>query len=157
MTETTELRRVEDVHEAVRLVDFSDVIVYEARARRRDGGFDELPESSLNDNGEGAVVVQMLINDDPTLIAVRAQTQARTNTAVLSYDAAAVFNKSEPFTMGRSILPTFVSNVAMMALWPYLRKGMQDLASTVGDPSFRMGLLRLGDVQVDLTDVPPST
>ena len=148
-----EPRTVSDLMEAVTLLEFVDITVYEVRGRRRDGGFGDLPEDSTDDKGAGQLQVNLLMNDGPEILAIRAQCVTSSADVVVSYDAAALYRKAEPVKFDRAISAAFVENVAIMTLYPFLREGVHEVSSRLGFP-IKMGLIKREEIGLHLTDVP---
>ena len=111
----TDLRTVNDLKEAVSLLEFVDVIVYETRGQRRDGGFGDLLEDSTNDQGSGQLRMDLLINDGAEIVAIRAQCITSSPEVVVSYDAAALYRKAEPFALDRATSEAFIANVGLVS------------------------------------------
>lgn len=151
----TEPRTVTDLHEAVSLLDFADVIVYETRGQRRDGGFDDLLEDNTNDQGNGELRMDVLVQDGPEGMAIRAQCITSSADVVVSYDAAVVYRKAEPLRLDGATTSAFIVNVGLMTLYPFLREGVHEVSARLGFP-IKLGLLKRGETEVRLNGVQPN-
>ena len=151
----TEPRTVTDLHEAVALLEFADVIVYETRGQRRDGGFDDLLEDSTNGQGNGELRMDLLVQDGPEGLAIRAQCITSSPDVVVSYDAAVVYRKAEPLKLDGATTSAFIVSAGLMTLYPFLREGVHEVSSRLGFP-IKMGLLKRGEAEVRLNGVQAS-
>ncbi|MGN6128739.1 MAG: hypothetical protein ACTHOK_00185 [Nocardioidaceae bacterium] len=77
-------------------------------------------------------------------IEVRCVMEVLTSKARLLADIAAIFRSSEPLAVDPGVLDDFTQNVAVMALFPYLRESVQNSAARLGVPPPVLGLLRRG-------------
>jgi len=151
----TDPRIVTDLEEAVSLLEFEDVVVYEARAQRRDGGFEDLIEDTTNDEGHGELRIDLLVQDSDQWLAVRAQCVTGSAEAVVTYDAAVVYRKAEPMKMDTATTTAFITRVGLMTLYPFLREGVHQASSRVGTTPIKLGLLKAGQANVQLGHSQP--
>lgn len=152
----TDLRTITDLGEAVSLLEFVDVIVYESRGQRRDGGFaDLLEEEATNEPGIGQIKMDLLVMDSPDVLAIRAQCITASADVVVSYDAAALYRKAEPIALDGPTSEAFVANVGIMTLYPFLREGVHEVSSRLGSP-IKLGLLKREQNEVQLTAIQPT-
>jgi hypothetical protein len=151
----TEPRTITDLQEAVSLLEFVDIIVYESRGQRRDGGFDDLLEDSTNGQGNGELRMDLLVQDGPEGLAIRAQCVTSSRDVVVSYDAAALYRKAEPMVLDAATASAFIGSSALMTLYPFLREGVHEVSARLGFP-IKLGLLKRGETGVQLNDVQPS-
>lgn len=63
-------------------------------------------------------------------------------------DCSAVFASEDNVLIAESVLPQFLSEVALMAVFPYLREGVATSAARLEYPMPTLGLLRRGDLQI---------
>jgi hypothetical protein len=147
----TEVRTVSDLREAANLLEFVDVTVYESRGQRRDGGFGDLVEDSTDDEGKGQLQIEILISDGPEVLAVRAQSTTTSADVVVSYDAAAVYRKAEPIALDPATSRAFITNIAIMTLYPFLREGVHEVSSRLGFP-IKLSMLRAADVGLQIAN-----
>jgi hypothetical protein len=151
----TEQRTVSDLKEAVSLLEFVDIIVYQTRGQRRDGGFGDLLEDGTNDQGNGQLRVDLLVNDGPEIMAIRAQCVTSSADVVVSYDAAVLYRKAEPVALDPATTEAFITNVGVMTLYPFIREGVHEVSSRLGFP-IKLGLIKREETGVQLKDVQPS-
>lgn len=143
---------IESLTEAFEELEFVNIMTYELRGRRRNGGFEDLPAADERE-GDGTAElspVQVMIRDDDSTFAVRLQLEESVPRGVVRVDLAGIFSKATP---GRALAPSvqheFVQRVAVPAIYPHLRQAVFDLAGRLG---FR---LMLGLLRVDSMDLTP--
>ena len=137
----TELREVDDLTEAVSLLELNDVIFYELHGQRRDG-FDE--ELGLGEDNSGEPQnwrMSIFTSDDENALAIRGQLSTETPELVIKVDASVIFGKREPFALTPEVVRAFIDNVALMTMFPYHREAVHDLTMRLGHP-VTLSLLR---------------
>lgn len=136
----SEIRSIENLDEAVSLLDFQDVIYYELRGQRRDG-FDDLADFEGDPDRPPKWELNVLTSDASSSLAVRGQLKTEGEMAVVQVDVAVVFAKHEEFSLPESVRDAFLVNVGLMTLFPYLRESVHELSTKLGE-SLRLSLLR---------------
>jgi len=153
----TEPRIITDLSEAASLLEFENVVVYEARGQRRDGGFEDLIEDTTNAEGKGQLRMDLLVQDGNEGLAIRAQCVTGSADAVVTYDAAVVYRKAEPMSMDTATTTAFITSVGLMTLYPFLREGVHQVSTRLGVTPIRLGLLRAGQADVQLQTSEPGS
>lgn len=160
----TEGRYVDDFRELIAELELVQIITYELRARRRDGGFEDLEVTpdlhNVADAGvdSKAIVaqsakfvssepweVQVMTRQDELQLAVRAVAVANSPELEVVVDLAAVYQKREPFEVDEATFEQFVQEVALMGVFPFLREAVHSQSVRLGAP-LTLGLLRAGSI-----------
>lgn len=128
-------------NEAVGLVEVRNVNALELHAARRDV---DLPDFPLPDDDEEPLPLtfQLYFQDSPELIAVRARGEFQNSKVRAIVDAAVAFDKKQPFQLGAEAQANFIRRLGLIALYPYIRMYVQDLATKLGAP-LTPGLLHI--------------
>jgi hypothetical protein len=146
----TDPRSVSDLAEAISVLDFVDIIVYESRGQRRDGGFTDLLDDAPEQPGTAQLRMDVRVSDSPDALAIRAQCLAASPDVVVAYDAAVIYRKTEPVALERPTSEAFVSNVGIVALYPFLREGIHEVSSRLGFP-IKLGMVKREDGEAQPT------
>lgn len=67
-------------------------------------------------------------------------------------DLASIFALEEPVAINRAVLKDFAERVGFMAAFPYIRESLTTTASRMGRRSPMIGLMRPGDLQIELAE-----
>lgn len=132
------MRRVEDVHEMLNLVNLTEVFPTELSAVR-----------ATNEVGSELVQSQELMwrdIDGGFEILLRASISAQD--ANYRVGLVAQYKRSEPFDADESVVKEFIEQVALMTLWPYLRSAVSELGTRLRTSTITLGLLRQGGVSL---------
>lgn len=142
------IREIEDL---VNLVELRDVVTYEVRARRLDGGFEVEGAEELGafesgddlDDEDRPILrgVQVMTRSDDDSLDVRAVARVDNSTAVVNVDVAALYGKTFAFDIEADVLQDFVARVSMMTLFPFIREAVHAESARIGIP-MKLGLLR---------------
>jgi hypothetical protein len=140
--------------DAIARLELENIIPVELRARRRDGGFDDLPGPDLDATEEEIAALrqvpqmQVFFQDHDELLFVRVRAEGMTDKVEYVADVAVTYRKREPFTMSDLANSDFIDLLAMPNLYPYVRQCVSDLTSRVGDP-LTLGIARFGRGSVE--------
>ncbi len=131
-------------------VELDRVEVFELRARRRDGGFDDLPVAEDVDDeqilaGQVGLGLHLMLQTTDTEMAVRVIGSFEHLASAYTVDLAAIYAMREPSKIDELAVKPFIEQVAMMALFPYIRQHLHDLSQRLGHP-VTLPLLRAGTV-----------
>lgn len=155
--EPTEEVRVVGLDEAIPMLELVDVITYELRGRRCDGGFSDIDVDADDERDPGDDWdMQILARDGIEAVEIRAIMKKQTEEIAYTVDLAARYAKSEPFKIDKAEQGRFIDFLALPNLYPYIRQAVQDLSSRLGHP-LTLELLRVGRSPVQLvgtTDEP---
>lgn len=135
------------------LVELRDIVTYEVRARRFDGGFDLEVDGAEEfgafetdddlDNEDRPILrgVQIMTRADDDSLDVRAVARVDNSSAVVNVDVAALYGKAFAFDIDAEVLQEFVARVSMMTIFPFIREAVQTESARIGVP-MKLGLLR---------------
>lgn len=156
--EDTPARVVDTIEELVDLVELRDIVVYEVRARRADGGFDlefdDVDELGVfadegDDDDEMRPTlrgVQVMTRSDERTLDVRVVARVDNSAAVVNVDLAAVYSKAAEFEIAADVLTDFVARVSLMSLFPFIREVVLTESTRLG-ASMKLGLLKASSLQ----------
>jgi hypothetical protein len=153
MAEQTDMP-VYESPEAIAALELENIVPIELRARRRDGGFDDLPapDPDLDDRqaAEARQVPQMqvFLQEQAELVLVRVRAEGITDKSEYVADVAVTYRKSEPFQMSDHANSDLIDLLALPNIYPYLRQHVFDLTSRIGDPLL-FGIARFGRGSVE--------
>lgn len=148
MTEAADLPVYESA-DAIARLEIENVIPVELRARRRDGGFDDLeaPDPNLSEEQIAELRqlphMQVFMQEADVTVSVRVRAEGMTDKSEYVADIAIMYRKSEPFKMTELATSDVIDLLAMPNLYPYLRQHIFDLTSRVADP-LTFGIARFG-------------
>lgn len=151
--ETGELPVYESA-DAIARLELENIIPIELRARRRDGGFDDLPgpdpEASEEEIDAGRLVPQMQVffQEQEQLLLVRVRAEGMTEKVEYVADVAVTYRKTVPFALAQPANSDVIDLLALPNLYPYVRQHVFDITSRVGDP-LTFGIARFGRGSVE--------
>jgi len=93
---------------------------------------------------------------DPSAMSVRVRTVLEATDANYEIDVVADYRSATPFEASEEIRRDFIERVAIMAIWPYMRMAVSDLAARMKTEAITLGLFRVGDIQLgEVTEADP--
>ena len=124
-------RIVDDLQEAVSLLELEDVRTYATIAVLRSGAVegDYCPPASSEEDASRPLV---RVRDSDELIEFRVRFEMSNEHAYLLQDMSCVYSKSEAFRFEQETQERFGTAVAMFTLFPYLREGLAAAAKRIG-------------------------
>lgn len=143
--------RIDSVEELVRVAEISQVIFHEVSARRlASGGGDE-----VNDDVDVPPALQVAVRMGDRELEVRCRVDGEFHGGKYVADVSACyalqFGESVPsggqVSIGQDVTDAFVSNVGIMALYPFLREAIHQSGSRLGLQPPLLPLLRLGSFE----------
>jgi len=129
---------VGDVQSLLGIVELRDIVFYEVSARR-------LPEP-IDD--EAGISLEVRVGFDERRVEVRLRGAHRSPLAEILVEAACLFEAAEAFIADPVVVQEFAEKVGVMAVYPYVREALTELAVKIRVPAPVMGLLRAGQVQL---------
>jgi hypothetical protein len=145
---------VYDYRDTIARIELENIIPIELRARRRDGGFDDLPAPDPDMSAEAIEAsrqvpqMQVFFQEQPELVLVRVRAEGMTEKVEYVADVAVTYRKSEPFRLDESANSDIIDLLALPNLYPYVRQHVLDITSRVGDP-LTFGIARFGRGSVE--------
>lgn len=132
---------VGDVNDLVRSVELIDIVFYEVRSRRRDAGFDDIPEADLEQldgSSDTEPIVQWTLNRMGAVsedgLAARFRINAVSTLTVTDVDVAVIFRQLRPITVPDEVLEGFVTHYGLLTAFPFLRERVHQVTTAAGDP-----------------------
>ena len=139
-------RGVDNVRELVDLVDLSKIVTYSLSASRvaNNMAADDMPQQSI----------EALSRHHDTGIEARFVLDVEVPGAKFMADISAQFAYCEPLTLSPTVAEDFLSEVALMVVFPYLRESVMSLASRLGMDGLVVGLVKRGDFKFGRKPAP---
>lgn len=144
----SENRLVEDVHELVQLLELTDCRCYEISGRRREETQGESREGLGQSLANETVALEVKIGSDDTHLEVRLRGSLDRLDVEITADVSCIFTAGEPFKTSTAVRTEFAEKVGVMAVYPYLREAVSDVALRLGAPVPLLSLLRPGQVKL---------
>lgn len=143
--------RIDSVEELVRAAEISQVIFHEVSARRLASGGDD----GADDDVDGPPALQVAVRIDGRELEVRCRVDGEFHGGKYVADVSACyelqFEESVPsdgeVAIGQDVTDAFVSNVGIMAVYPFLRQAIHQSGSRLGLQPPLLPLLRLGSFE----------
>lgn len=142
----SDVRAVASIEELVQLTELDDIVYFELWAAR-DAALGELTEPDLHP-------IKISERHDDERIEVRCMVEVEAPSVRYRVDAAAQFLLAEAVQIDEEIVQEFVERVGVMAVYPYLREGVHDLASRLRLEPPILTLLRANSVSVSGSPKP---
>lgn len=130
-------RQISDARELVGIAELTDVNFYKLYAEAEQGLTATLP------------VMEIELNESHDFLMVRMNLSMSTEHANYAVDAVVTYEYQEPVTFDENVRSEFIEKAAIMALYPFLREAIVDLASKLRHPLPILGLLRPGDIHIN--------
>lgn len=146
MTDEAE-RELDDIHEALQIYDLTDVKYYRISGHRV-----EHDETKTEDQASGQAEFQSLTRQEPGRLEARFRATMRGTQCHLVVDLGLFYTSDEPVKMSRDTMREFLSNVAFMAAYPYMRESLFTSATRLGVDPPLLGLVRLGEFEFDIPE-----
>lgn len=134
-----------DVGELVDNVELDDVVHYRYAAYS-------------NETGSGQPFgMQVFTRSEGDRIEVRLNSRLATDEVEYQVDSSAVYVMAEAREVSETLLREFAERVAVLAVYPYIREGMMQLAGRMNQPRPILPMMRAGRIQLSAQDYPETT
>lgn len=117
----------------IELTELTEIRFYELFAASDDELTPNGAEPEPDESGEQTIAVRTAIRKRPDAVDYRVEVEVQRFGRTMRADAAAMYSAPGPFEAAPDVLYDFGDNVAMMAVYPYLRQAISDLAQRLGD------------------------
>lgn len=126
---------VETAEQLVELVKLDSISYFEYSGKVKAG-------TAVNDaDNTGKVRSELMHHVRSDLVSIRCKSTVETQAATYVLDLAANYQASVPFKISKdSVLDDFIHRVALFTIWPYIRVGVQDLATRIEMRGVTLGL-----------------
>lgn len=140
-----------DATELLQVAELEGVRFFEMHARTKmdpDGGVDITSESagSGHDDQQWTFFVQV----NPEKINLRARLELDGPDAIYVVDAGVFFGIEKPGEVPKNVTFEFINRVAIMALYPFVREGLHELARKIDAKHPLLGLYHPGELTIDV-------
>lgn len=136
---------VVNIADLAAMVELRDIAFFEVHAERSDA---EISSDDAEIETPVNIDIQVQERHAETQIEVRCKLRAEDRQARYTVDAAARYEVAWPVQLSAELMREFVERVGVMAVYPYLREALQDLASKLRLDAPVLGLLRPGGVSL---------
>lgn len=134
--------------DAVTLAELADVVFYQVSAQRKEVADEAVAQLESESEETADFPMQILVRHDETHLEVRVRGVSDRVDATYVLDVGARFTFAQPVEFEPPALQEFVERVGVMAVYPYIREGLHDLAAKLRLPAPLLKLIRGGQVQL---------
>ncbi|MGN6759768.1 MAG: hypothetical protein ACTHJI_00360 [Leifsonia sp.] len=134
-----------DAADVLTAAELTDIRVYEVAGRRL------LPGEHVDSETDASENFQIQAGGDESHFETRARLTVTTADSELLADVSAIYTFAESLTVPREVAGEFVERVGIMSVYPFLREQIFATATRLGVSAPVMGLLRAGQITVELT------
>lgn len=137
-----QVRRIDVLEELVSVIDMVDVIVYEHSAKRVEDRVSDGPDET--ERPEPEPQFQAMVRGFDGGLEARFRATYEHRDFVLLADLGVKYAETEPFQLAESLVPRFLSDIAIMGAFPYLRESLATSATRLGVAPPVLGLIGRG-------------
>jgi len=116
----------------------------------------ERVENDILSVEEARHAIQALVRQEELLIETRFIMEVDAPNARYLVDTSAVFELESTVDFTATLVSDFISEIAIMVVYPYLREAISGLAARLGAEVPFLGVLRRGDFKIGMTRVGES-
>ncbi|MFD9736243.1 hypothetical protein [Umezawaea sp. NPDC059074] len=147
------MKSVDSALEVLNFASLDAIQFYETSARLNAGfpGDFTTTEESENTSEEPTQEWLFSIQKSPDHINFRARLEIESNDSQYVVDVAAFYSFTEPLSISDEILQEFINRAAMIAVYPFAREALHELARKVNAHVPILGIYNPGDIAVDLS------
>jgi hypothetical protein len=145
-----ELVQIEDTRQMLDLLVLDDIYFLELSVARTDNSDDEDLDAGPRLDHE------IFSRHEPTAMSVRLRTVVEAKDASYQIDVVTDYQSTVAFEAPDAVRRDFIERVALMAMWPYIRVAVSDLAARMRTEAITLGLFKVGDIQLgEVTETDP--
>lgn len=134
---------IESLSELVRLAELREIVTYRLVAERETNDIPSIAEAEQE--------IQVQVRGEPELLETRFALRITAPNVKYLVDLGTIYRFEAPVAQMRSeLVAEFLTQVGVMAAFPYLREGVSGLAARMGAEIPVLGLLRRGEVSFGL-------
>lgn len=140
-------REITDIMDLMEIISLQEIRHFELR------GIVTGPPSTEDSDPDIAMEYSEFV--DESSVHCRFRFTVETSDARYLTDLASVFALEEPASIDRLVMKDFAERVGFMAAFPYIRESLTTTASRMGRRAPLIGLMRPGDLQIELSEGTP--